>query len=198
MYQLLESIYLNNGVFRNVPYHEARMRRALKELFNIEESIQLIDYFTSMSFPVSGLFKARIMYDTEIRKLEFIPYAVRPVQSLKLIYADRIQYDHKFLDRSELNALYEQRGEADEILIVKNGFITDTSNANVIFKKDNKWFTPVHYLLKGTMRHYLLDTGRIKEAVIDEKNYLHYESVRFINSMLGMNGTEISLKSIVR
>lgn len=196
MCQLLESVYLNEGVFRNVSYHEARMQKALQELYRMEAPVQLSGYLNSLNFPKSGIFKTRIIYDTEIRKVEFAPYTVKPVHALKLVRSDAVSYNHKFLDRTELSHLYEQRGAADDVLIVKHGFITDASYANVILKKNNNWFTPKHSLLNGTMRQYLLDAGMIYEAIIDEQNYFQFESVKLINSMLGMDGMEIPIKSI--
>ena len=121
---------------------------------------------------------------------------IKPVQSLKLVHSDVITYDHKFLDRSGLQNLYNQRDDLDEIMIVKNGFITDASYANVIFRKNEQWFTHKHYILKGTMRQYLLENGTIMEAVIDDHNYLEYESVKLVNAMLGMDSEEIPVKSI--
>ena len=190
---LLESIYLNDGVFRNLSYHEARMRKSMVELFNRELTIEFATLFNNTEFPLRGLYKTRVIYDTEVRKIEFIPYKVNPVRSLKLIHSDTISYKHKFLNRSVLDRFYEQRGESDDVLIVKNGFITDTYYANILFKKDNVWYTPKHYLLKGTMRQYLLEQGMILEADIDENNYVQYQSCKLINSMLAMDAAEISI-----
>jgi 4-amino-4-deoxychorismate lyase len=193
---LLESIYLNDGAFRNLSYHEERMRKSMRDLFNIEMKIDLGTLLTGMKFSPIGLYKTRIIYDTEIRKVEFVPYIVNPVRSLKLLHSDSISYEHKFLDRSFLHNLYDQRGEADDVLVVKNGFITDTSYANIIFKKNDLWYVPEHYLLKGTMRQYLLEKGMISEAVIDENNYTQYQSCKLINSMLAMDGEEISIELV--
>ena len=196
MSQLLESIYLNNGVFRNLSYHEQRMRKSMRDLFDLEMTIELSTLLTGMKFPLTGLYKTRIIYDAEIRKIEFVPYVVNPVRSLKLIHSDGISYEHKFLDRSSLNSLYDQRGKSDDVLMLKNGFIMDTYYANIIFKKDNLWYTPKHYLLNGTMRQYLLEKGVIWEAVIDENNYTQYQSCKLINSMLAMDAEEISIELV--
>jgi len=196
MYPLLETIYLRDGLFRNLPYHEARMNKSITTLYSGNNVIDLNSYLNSIHVPASGLFKTRVIYEAEIRKVEFVPYTVKPVRSLKLVHSDAITYDHKFLDRSLLHDLYNQRGELDEILIVKNGFITDTSYSNVIFRKDKKWFTPKHYILNGTMRQHLLDNGMIMDAEIDIHNFFEYESVKLVNAMLGMEGEEIPVESI--
>lgn len=172
------------------------MRGASRDLFNKELTLELTTILTGMEFPPQGLYKTRIIYDTEVRKIEFVPYEVSPIQSLKFVHSDTISYVHKFLDRSVLQKLFIQRGDADDILIVKNGFITDTYYANIIFRNKDVWHTPRTCLLKGTMRQYLLDAGLIVEADIDVNNYLHYQSFKLINSMLGMDGPEVPVASI--
>lgn len=197
MFQLLESIYLKDGTLRNLSYHEARMRRSCRELFNCNETININHYLRTLQLPSTGLYKMRVIYDTEIHKVEFVPYVAKPIKSLKLIHSDTISYDYKFLDRKDIDKLYSQRENADDVLIVKNGFITDTSYANIIFRKDWDWLTPSHCLLKGTMRESLLDAGLIRETIIDVDNYTQFKSFKLINSMLGMNGEEIPIESIL-
>ncbi len=192
---LLESIYLKDGKFRNLAYHEARMRNSSHVLFR-DFAINLTDSFSRLAMPTCGLFKTRIIYDTEIQRVEYVPYTMRSTQSLKLINQNAISYSHKFIDRSNLENLFEQRAAADDILIVRDGLITDTHYANVIFKKDEQWFTPESYLLKGTMRQSLLDAGIIKEAPIDIDNYKSYQSVKLISAMVGMESPEIPVTSI--
>jgi len=193
---LLESIYLNDGVFRNLSYHEARMKKATFDLYNKKTSIDLLSILQRVEFPAQGLFKTRVIYNSEIQKVEFVPYAIKPVRSLKLIHDNAVIYNHKLLDRSALDRLFAQRGTADDILIIRNGLITDTYYANVIFQKDGKWFTPDSYLLKGTMRQCLLDAGMIRVTRIPVSDLTQFQSARLINSMLGMDGPEILIQSI--
>jgi len=193
---LLESIYLKDGIFRNLAYHEARMKNTSSMLFG-KFSINLAGFLSEVAMPASGLFKTRIIYDSEIRNVEFVDYKPRQVNSLKLIYDNDISYNHKFLDRTNLKNHFAQRGVAEDILIVKNGNFTDTFYANVILKKENRWFTPATFLLKGTMRQSLLDTGLIEETAINVFNYNQFQSLKLINSMIGMDGPEIPISSIV-
>jgi 4-amino-4-deoxychorismate lyase len=192
---LLESICLNNGVFRNLEYHKSRMQNSALALFNVKYSFDLSE-LEQGSFPTVGLFKVRVVYDSQIRSVEILPYEIRPVKSLKIVCDNDINYDHKYLDRTKLEHLYSLRGKADDILIVKNGMITDTFYANVLFKKGEDWFTPTFYLLNGTMRKSLIDQQVVTEAAITIENYFQYKSCKLINSMLGMDGPEISIESI--
>ena len=195
MSQLLESIYLNNGEFRNLEYHESRMQHSSHVIFNSNKEFNLSELMKE-SFPSVGLYKVRVVYDTAIKNIEVVPYEVRPVNSLKLVHDNNVLYDHKFLDRTKLELLYSLRGKADDILIVKNGMITDSFYANVIFKKDKNWFTPTSYLLNGTMRQNLMAEGVIKEATITVENYHRYQSCKLINAMLGVDSSEIPIEAI--
>jgi 4-amino-4-deoxychorismate lyase len=73
-----------------------------------------------------GLFKCRVTYGPDIESIEFEPYRKRTVRSLKLVVSDEIEYSFKFKDRSALEALFAQRGDCDDIIIVKNGLVTDS------------------------------------------------------------------------
>jgi 4-amino-4-deoxychorismate lyase len=195
MCQLLESIYLNNGKFRNLDYHQERMNKSSQTLFGTN-SPELVVSLANKIIPSSGLFKVRISYDTIIRSIELVEYQIKPITSLKLVYDNQISYDHKFSDRVRVEKLLEQRKDADEILIVKNGLITDASYANIIFKKENRWFTPNTYLLNGVMRQALLNNKSIEVADINQINFREYESCKLINAMLGINASEIPVEAI--
>jgi 4-amino-4-deoxychorismate lyase len=54
-----------------------------------------------------------------------------------------------------MNCISNAEG-CDDIIIVRNGFVTDASYANLIFRKGDEWFTPATFLLAGTMRAFLL------------------------------------------
>lgn len=194
---LIESIYLKDGEFRNLKYHQARMESSSRELFGVSNKWTLENKLQSSEYPETGLYKVRVIYDTEVRQIEFVPYLPKPVQSLKRVSSDTINYGHKFENRQALNELYQQRGNCDDIIIVRSGFVTDASYANLIFRKGEEWFTPATFLLAGTMRAYLLDSHQIKSTEIRVEDVVKYESCKLINAMLGMDAPEIPVSSIV-
>ena len=85
------------------------------------------------------------------------------------------------------------KDEDDDILIVKNGLITDSSFCNIIFKNEEGLFTPLNPLLKGTKRQYLLDKNIIKEREIYLQNLNEYNEVILINAMIDIEDN-INLK----
>ena len=73
-------------------------------------------------------------------------------------------------DRTEINKLYHQKGNFDDILIVKNNLITYTSICNIVLYDGTKYYTPALPLLKGTMRQCLIDKRIIFEDEINLNN----------------------------
>jgi 4-amino-4-deoxychorismate lyase len=197
MSRLIESIRLENGKFGNLAYHEDRMKRAWREIFEMPPPFSLGEILVLHSAPGKGLYKCRVVYNTHLISVTFIPYEPKHVTSLKLIHEDTISYKHKFEDRRDLDSLFRRRENCDDILIVSNGFITDSSYANVAFRKGNQWLTSATCLLPGTMRQKLIDEGKIREAPIKVEDLSSFDTARLMNSMLEWNGAEIAISSIV-
>ncbi len=182
---LLETIRIENGLIRNLKYHQARVNQSRKELFNCNDWLDLTEITKEpASKNKKNLLKCRITYAKQIEKIEFLPYQIPSISSLKLVFDDQIDYAYKFSDRSCLNELFEKRGNCDDILIVKEGFITDISYANIVFYNGKKWLTPAHPLLKGTQRARLLDREIIRVADIRPEDLHHFEKARIINAMI--------------
>ncbi|HZX75108.1 MAG TPA: aminotransferase class IV [Cyclobacteriaceae bacterium] len=195
---LIETICLKDGKFMNLKYHEQRAQRALQLLYESTAKPGLEDYLKNTEFPTQGFYKCRITYNDQFRKVEFINYEKRIVNSLKIIVDNEISYAHKFEDRHELNALYSKRELCDDILIVKQGLITDTSYANIVFKESDHWVTPTSYLLAGTMRQNLLDKKIITEDEIRVTDLARFKKFKLINAMVGFDGPEIDVSNIVQ
>lgn len=197
MSRLIESICLNEGVFYRLPYHQARMDKSVNELFHQPNTVQLGSFLRTQPYPVKGLFKCRIVYHTRIQSVEFVPYTIAPVNTLKVVETAAIDYAYKFENRSALHRLFKLRDGCDDILIVKNRLLTDAYYSNVILFDGNTWFTPAVPLLKGTMRQSLLKEGKVKEAAIRADDIRLFKKIRLVNAMLGFNGPELSVSQIV-
>jgi 4-amino-4-deoxychorismate lyase len=182
---LLETIRFENGNFSNIRYHQVRMNNTRKEIFGNTTEIGLTNVFRDIIKPGNNnLYKCRVVYDKEIRKIEFIPYFLPEINSLKLIHDNEIAYKYKYLDRSKIDFLHEQKGDAGDIIIVKNGLLTDTSYANILCLKDNRWYTPSKPLLAGTRRSMLLASKKIETADITPDDLKYIEKIRLINAMM--------------
>jgi 4-amino-4-deoxychorismate lyase len=137
------------------------------------------------------------VYDDVSREVEYLPYKPKPVGSLQMVYHDRIQYPYKYTDRSTINSLFALRKDCDDILIIKRGLVTDTSYANIVFKRKDVWVTPWSALLKGTMRAYLLERNLIVEEKIRMEEIKTFEAFKLINALLEFDAPEIEVSHIV-
>jgi 4-amino-4-deoxychorismate lyase len=197
MSRLIESIKLLDGKFHHLSYHEERMMYSLKRLFGHNELVDLQGYLNSKRVPRKGLYKSRIVYDHRTMEIAFSPYIARPAQSLKVVDDDHLEYDLKFADRSGIDRLFQRRGRCDDILIIRHGRITDSSVANVVFRKGANWYTPASPLLRGTTRQRLLDQKNIQEEEISKKDIRSFETFKTINAMLEFDSPEIEVSNIV-
>jgi 4-amino-4-deoxychorismate lyase len=196
MSQLLETIKLENGRLANLKYHNARFNKARKELFSLpgEDLAELISVPSACK---NGIFRCRALYQQEIEKVEFLPHQPRDIKSLKVIHNNSIEYPYKYADRTSLQELYNQRGDADEVIIIKNGLVTDCFIGNLVFFDGNKWLTPDQPLLCGTQRQNLLDNGKILEARITENDLFKFSLTGIINVFYGLeNMSQIKKEQI--
>jgi 4-amino-4-deoxychorismate lyase len=184
MYQLVESLKLKDGVLQNIGYHQARLDRAMSELFPIARKIDLARTISIPENCRSGVYKVRVLYGSSVDKIEIEPYVFRKIQSLKIVRHESIDYHLKYSDRQILNELFALRENCDDIIVIKNGFVTDSFAANILFFDGKKWLTPETLLLKGTKRQFLLDQGIISEAKIGEADIRSFGKVGLVNAMV--------------
>jgi len=185
---LLETIKIENGEIRNLKYHNLRFNKSRKEKFGISAEADLSEWLTIPTDMGSGVYRCRMIYGDQLEKIEFHTPKTRTIRSLKLVHSQEIDYPYKYADRKQLESLFAQRGNCDEVLIVKNGFVTDTSISNIVFRQDDgSWVTPNSPLLSGTMRMYLLDTGQISESVIRPEILHSFTGAKMINCMMDID-----------
>jgi 4-amino-4-deoxychorismate lyase len=197
MLQLIETICFENGGFHRIKLHEERMNRSRLLLFGYSDRIVLSGLLNVPDAFLLKKVKCRISYAYEITSIEYELYCPRIVKSLKLVIDNTIEYSHKFKNRDRLTTLHNQCGIADEILIVKNGMVTDTSFSNVVFLKDGIWYTPKFPLLNGTRRTDYLLMKKIFPKVIRLTELHLFEEVRLINAMSSLEDAgSISIDSI--
>jgi len=179
--KLLETIKIQDGKIFNLEYHQQRCDFSRHALFACDEPLDLDSLITA---PQKGLFRCRIVYDKKLHKIEYIPYQSKEIQTLQLV-SSNIEYTHKYENRDALNSLVKKYSHADDILIEKEGFIRDTSIANIAFYNGEKWLTPQNPLLRGTMRQKLLDEGFLEEKAIKKEEIPLYSHVALMNAMIG-------------
>ena len=143
-----------------------------------------------------GIVKLRIRYNHKDRNFHFEHYQIQKIQSLRFVYTDEIDYSYKYSKREKLEELFAQRGNCDDVLIVKKEKITDSSYANVVFFDGKDWCTPKDPLLKVTCRARLLDQGRIKEAALGVEDLKKFQGLKLINALRDMNKPMIPINGL--
>ena len=68
-------------------------------------------------------------------------------------------------------------------MIIKNGLVTDTSKANIIFLKSDKIFTPNSPLLNGTKRQEMIKYHHLIPIEIKIDDIFHFEKWKIINAL---------------
>lgn len=195
MCRYIETIRIEKGRLRNIAYHDRRMNEVRREVWGVDRSVSLETYIDAS--PYEERTRCRVTYGRDVESVEFFPYQIRPVHSLQLVRGGQIEYRRKRADRSELNALFACRGEADDVLIVRGGLLTDTSIANIALGDGTGWYTPASPLLEGIQRACLLDAGMIRPLDIHADDLSRFQKIRLFNAMIDFGEIEIDCSAIM-
>jgi len=169
---------------QNLTYHQRRIDLAYKNFFKSQSLLNLEQILQNA--PSDKIYRAKIIYNKDgLQELNYYPYKRKTVNSIALIEAPNIDYKYKYLKREifeKLSIIYK----ADEYLITQNGFLTDTTIANIALfdANSNLWHTPKRALLKGTTRQRYLEQKRIEEKEIHYKDLKNYSKIALLNAMV--------------
>jgi len=183
MSDFLETIKAVDGEVLHVDYHQKRYENVLKSL----GCSKFENLKKHLNPPKFGVYKCRVVYNPHAIITTYEKYEKKEINTFKIVFDNNIEYSKKALSRIDIDALYEKKDGCDEILVVKNLFVTDTSIANVAFYKNGMWLTPKNPLLKGTTRQRLLDEGRLVEADIKVHEIRSFTQVALLNAMIGFD-----------
>ena len=184
MCRFVESIQLKAGQFKRLELHQVRLQKALAESYPNVKVIELAESLKNTYFPTEGLFKCRVVYDSEIRLIEFAPYIRREIRSLKLVETKLESRAYKLEDRSGLNAAFAQRDDCDDVLLVRDRLLMDTSYCNIALYDGENWFTPGIPLVYGVNRAELLAEGKLVEKNITVTDLKNYRQIALFNAMI--------------
>lgn len=187
----VETIKIVDGEVMNYAYHRQRA-------FNTNGAI-LPHFITVPDEYKKGMVKCRVVYDSIVHYIEFIPYTFPTIHSLQTVDVPHYFYENKYTDRQELQRLFAKRGICDDVLIAVNGKIADTSFCNVVFENNEGLFTPQRPLLKGVKRAVLLDKNIITTRDISIDQIGEYDRLHLINAMidLGNPSTIVDVNKII-
>ncbi|WBV59183.1 aminotransferase class IV [Chryseobacterium camelliae] len=182
MSQFIESIKVEDQEVFLLEFHQKRVNQTFSH-FGKEGSIDLKKIYNHLEHDEDGLFKLRLVYDLDKKiHTQMIPYAIPEIHDFQLVENNSFDYSFKFEDRKELDKM-KMKAKAEEIIIVKNNHITDTSFSNLLFLKGKDWFTPSTCLLNGVQRQNLLKQKKIKETEITLQNIKQFSHFQLINAL---------------
>lgn len=176
---LFETICVLNGKAQHLAFHEARMHAAIGLPL-------LFDLAACVVHKQQGIYRCKVIYDTSgsLHQVAFFPYQKRRISVLKVVETE-LAYPKKYLDRSALDGLFAARGEADDVLMMHKGLISDTTIANVAILSDGIWITPQTPLLAGTTRARLLQEGKLQARDFGLDELLNASGFALMNAMIG-------------
>jgi 4-amino-4-deoxychorismate lyase len=185
MLQFIESIKLLNNQFLHLSLHETRFNLTRKTFYPASPEIELPSLIHIPENLIENqVYKYRILYDTVIRYFSYEPY--KPYCPKRLILKqvqENYNYSFKYADRSVIQEIKNEVTADEDIILIKNGFVTDSSSANLVFSDGKKMYTPSNPLLKGTKRALYLEQGIIAEAEIKVSDISKFKVVHLINAM---------------
>ncbi len=204
MFPFFETLKVRNGLVFNLEGHQERVNRTFKHHFLDEKysshqglSLRKALVSTLNEIPKDNLlYRVRIDYDHSSYNIQYFIYKSKIIRSLKTIECGDADYSYKYTDRQFLEHLFSQKEACDDILIMRNGFICDTSYSNVVFYDGSHWFTPTTYLLRGTKREHLVTKKLIREIPIHLDDLPAFKTISLINSMLDIGDIELLIKNI--
>ncbi len=191
-FPLFETLCIEQGKIKNSLYHQQRYETSLRQFYG-ESAVKIHDLYDIIEKNMKNhtvlhhpILRCRLAYNQADYHIELFPYQRRTYQTFRPVICNDIDYRLKYQDRHMLNKLLAQKGEADEIIIIKQGKVTDCSIGNLIFRQGEQWFTPDSPLLKGTQRACLLQQGIVQEIPIFAEDIPKFDEIRLINAMNGL------------
>lgn len=185
--RFIESIRIENRLPSLLEFHQERVTKTFSHFGKEKAVFYLKNILQSMEISTDEVYKLRILYDLEGNwDTELVPYSISETKSFQLMENPSIDYSYKYENR-DIFLEMKQKSTADEIILTKNGNITDTSFSNLIFLKNGQWHTPKTYLLNGVQRRFLLKNNLIKETEIHTENLREFTHFKLINAMRGLS-----------
>ena len=168
MFSFLETICIENGLLKNLPYHQKRVNDTFESMYPDGVPFDLSDALSKQNVPSSGIYRIRIIYEEQIKSIEFIPYQEKKIASLKIVNSGEFDYGFKWADRTYFAQTLAEK-------------IQDCTRANLAFFKNGIWYTPKNPLHWGTTRTRLIDEKKIQETDIFLNELSSYSHICLIN-----------------
>ena len=174
--EYFETIKCEDNEIFNLDYHNKRVANTIGLNINLQEYVYP---------PTNELLRCKVIYNkNEITNVLYFPYVKREIKSFKILFDDKVEYSKKYVNREKLDELFLKKENCDEIIIVKNSIVTDTSIANIAIYYENSWVTSKNCLLKGTTRDRLIEEKKLIEKDISLEMLKNTSHIALMNAMI--------------
>lgn len=182
---LIETILLQHGRYCRLYWHQMRIRMSLARL-GTQPRWHLHELLPDPAQQLDPA-RVRLQYSPRgIESLNILPHEPRQWHRLDLAEIPRAyQYGLKYADRSGLQQLLCAQPLADDILLMHQGSLLDTSCANIALQIQGHWLTPARPLLPGTTRAHLIATGLIEPADLRVDDLAAATQIALFNALRG-------------
>lgn len=195
MYPLFESICVIDTEVQLLELHIQRMQRSAYALWGRVPDLQHLHAAIKQKSK-AGQQKVRVFYNDIRWTLEVLPYQPKQLQTVYLVVDDEIDYSLKYSHRQTLDKHKANLTEEEDIVIVKNNFLTDASYANLAFWNGEQWHTPSKPLLAGVKRQSLCKQNILVEQEIQIEDLKKYQKIAFINAMLSLGDLVLDITRV--
>lgn len=189
MKNYLETISVVNKKPLNLGYHQERIQEVFEEKFPQKKAWEIAKLIPDIL--EEKWIKLRFIYNDISFKIELSPYHKKTIQKLIFVDIEQYEYPYKYEDRRFLYELLKLHPEYDEVIMVKNGLVTDATIGNIALEKNGKWYTPQYPLLNGTKRRKLLKEKILIPKNIKQEEIQEYDKIAIINAFLDLEESNI-------
>ncbi len=193
MSRFFESIKITDGQLFRIGNHQKRVNRTFIIHFPELKPFSVAEVLKNSELPSEGTFKIRISYDENETTTEIQPYTARKISTLKLVDINSLPSFFKSEMRDVIHEAVTRKEDCDDIIMVNNGLLTDTSYANIALFDGKGWCTPGKPFLYGSHRDFLLDNGEITEKDIPANEIFNYQKIRIFNGMVEFGEIELEI-----
>ena len=202
VFNLLESLKLEDGQYPLLPYHLARLQDS-SNYFHFPGNMKEIEcelMKLAEEYP-KGIYKVRLLLD-EKGRLELQAQKTEPTEEpIKCMLASSpVDSKDPFLfHKTTHRKVYEKavgnlpKDIFSVLLWNEKQQLTEFTIGNLVLEKDGRFFTPPVScgLLAGTFRQHLLDQKLVEEKIVDKKELENCDGIWFVNSVRGWLAVEL-------
>ena len=109
----IETICYEQGRFQRIELHNERFNRTRQQFFGLQTPLLKLELLLSIPSDLKDkTVKCTVAYGTDIVRIDYNLYQIRPVNSLQMVADDTIDYAFKYADRTKLNSLFNLRNQS--------------------------------------------------------------------------------------